>query len=342
MFGLKFDVLTIGTGTRDVFVRTSALKPVKNSEHLEHIGFPAGAQCLPAGGKIEVDAPLVTIGGGAANAAVTFARQGLRTGALLKIGRDDAGYDIGRDLARERVKTIPVYDPKEATAYSVVLLSENGERTILHYRGASKDLRADDIPFRRLRTRWAYIVPGHISPSVIQKLIYALKKEGTKIAMNPSEFYVKFGWKKLAIMLRKIDVIFMNREEASVFTGIGYEDERGIFRKLDELIGGIAVMTDGKRGVMASDGKKIYRAGTFKEKKVLDRTGAGDAFGSGFVSALARKTEWTEKDIAEAIRVATANATSVVEHLGAEKGILRHRDLADSRWKKLPVHIKNI
>jgi sugar/nucleoside kinase (ribokinase family) len=143
-------------------------------------------------------------------------------------------------------------------------------------------------------------------------------------------------------MLRKVDVILMNREEASLFTGVGYEDEKGIFRKFDELVKGIAVMTDGKKGVLASDGKKIFRAGTFKEKKVMDRTGAGDAFGSGFVSVLARKKEWSDKDIAEAIRVGTANATSVVEHIGAEKGIIRRHDLSDPRWKKLTIQIKNI
>jgi sugar/nucleoside kinase (ribokinase family) len=101
------------------------------------------------------------------------------------------------------------------------------------------------------------------------------------------------------------------------------------------LIDGIAVMTDGARGAIVSDGRYIYRAGIFKEKKLVDRTGAGDAFGSGFVAGFILK-----KDIHFALRLASANATSVVEKIGAQAGILRRKDFNLARWQYLDLDVE--
>jgi len=112
-----------------------------------------------------------------------------------------------------------------------------------------------------------------------------------------------------------------------------YGNISGIFRKFDEIVPGIAVMTDGVKGVFVSNGKSIFRAGIFREKEILDRTGAGDAFGSGFVAGLLIHKE----DIRKALLVASANATSVVEHIGAQKGILKREELKDSRWNRFSI-----
>ena len=103
-------------------------------------------------------------------------------------------------------------------------------------------------------------------------------------------------------------------------------------KKLDELISGTAVMTDGPKGAYVSDGEYFYQAKIFKEKKLVDRTGAGDAFGSGFVAGLIQK-----EDVLRALRLASANATSVVETVGAQAGILRKHDLSAKRWQYLDM-----
>ena len=113
---------------------------------------------------------------------------------------------------------------------------------------------------------------------------------------------------------------------------------------------GIAVMTDGPNGAMVSDGESIFSVGTYKEKRVADRTGAGDAFGSGFVAGLMRHheragkiaPEFSEKAIEYAIKLASANATSVVESIGAEAGILKRTDFeSERRFKNLKMQIKS-
>lgn len=330
-----YDVITIGTATRDVFIKSSLFKVLKDPQHLKKIGFKTGeAECFALGSKIEIEQPVFTTGGGAANAAVTFSRQGLKIGALVKVGADDAGGAIIQNLKEEKIKPIIAGDEKYGTAYSTILLAPGGERTILVYRGASGEFKKNEIPLRKLRAPWFYISPGTIPIALMEAVIGHLKSKGAMIAMNPSKSYLEGGVKRLKTILQKLDAVIVNREEAAYLTGVDYSEARKIFEKFDEIMPGLAVVTDGPRGAQVSDGQYLYRAGIFKEKKLIDRTGAGDAFGSGFIAGLIEK-----KDICFALRLATANATSVVEAVGAEAGILSKKDFKNKRWQYLDLEI---
>ncbi len=348
-------VLTIGTGTRDIFLKSGLFKILRDPKHLEQIGFPTGeAQCFAMGGKVEIDDLVATVGGDAANAAVTFARQGFKTETLIKIGGDQNGRDVYNHLIKERVKLIFRPDGRFKMDSSVILLSADGERTILVFRDVSKSWQKKDIPLNKLDQEIVYVAPGRIPFPVLETALAKLKKNGAFIAMNPSKHYLELGPAKLKNIFKYLDLIVANREEGSYLTGVKYEDEAGIFRKFDDLFGGLVVMTDGPKGVLVSNGEKIYRAGIFKEKKIVDRTGAGDAFGSGFVAGLHHVSssmyhvskgvrEFTDTDIMRAIRLGSANATSVVEVIGAQPGILTKKQFEDeSRWKNLSVTVKKI
>lgn len=114
---------------------------------------------------------------------------------------------------------------------------------------------------------------------------------------------------------------------------------------------GILAVTSGKGGATISDGKYIYKAGIFRERKLVDRTGAGDAFGSGFVAGLIRQIRNPKFEIRNlspeavkyAIRLASANATSVVEKIGATEGILTKKEFdKDKRWRDLRIEVKRL
>lgn len=339
-----FDVITIGTATRDIFLMSPFFRVLYDPKHLKKIGFPTGeAQCLTLGGKIEINQPVFATGGGAANAAVTFSRQGLKVATLIKIGQDESAESILKELKEEKITPLAIREKNKATAFSVILLAPTGERTILVYRGASSDLKIKDIPFKKLKTSWVYISPGDISFPVIEKIFNYFSKNKTLIAFNPSRYFLEMGIKKLAPLLNKSKAVFLNREEAAYLTGISYSKEKEIFKKLDNLVPGIAVMTDGRKGVLVSDGIRLYSAGIFKGK-VIDRTGAGDAFASGFVAGLIQKKESCNKGLCRsssieyAIRLGSANATAVVSKIGAKEGILTKREFEKSkRWRYLPI-----
>lgn len=331
-----FDVITIGTATRDVFLRSPKFKVLRDPEHLKKLGFVTGeAECFALGSKISVEAPVFTFGGGAANAAVTFARQEFTTAALVKVGADEHGAALLAHLKRERVMPFAAIDRKAGTAYSVALLTAGGERTILSYRGASENLARRDIPWRKLSARWAYVTPGAIPFPLIRELVAFLKRRGTSVAMNPSSHYLAMGTEKLKPLLALLDVVVVNREEAALLTGIDFSKERRVFKRFDELVPGLAVVTDGPRGAKVSDGRYLYTADIFKEKKLVDRTGAGDAFGSGFVAGLIQK-----RDVHHALRLAAANATAVVEKMGAQAGILTKKEFTASRFQYLNLDVE--
>ncbi len=341
-----FDVLTIGTATRDVFLTSPYFTVLKDPEHLKKIGFVEGeATCFALGSKVDVGEPVFTTGGGATNAAVTFARQGFRTAAMISLGNDENGRAVLADLAVNKVEPLMFCSKKHATAYATLLLSKNGERTVLVARGASDDLRVTPALLQKAKATWVYIAPGAIPFPVISKLVNHYAALGAHIAINPSGHYLKYGVKRLQPIFKKAHVVILNRAEASRLTGAAYENERAIFKRFESLFGGLAVMTDGAQGVMVSNGKTIYKAGIFKEKALLDRTGAGDAFGSGFVAALLRNSAgvkagdtYSAHAVEEAIRFASANATAVVEHIGAKQGILTVSQFArDARFKNLVI-----
>lgn len=342
-----YDVITIGTATRDVFLTSPLFRVFRDPEHLKKLGFAAGeAQCFALGAKVGVDDMVLTSGGGATNAAVTFARQGLKTAALIKVGNDEAAESIRKELLKEKVRPMLAYEDKKGTAYSTILLAVGGERTILVYRGASEDLTLKDVK-NLPASRWAYITPGAIDFKVIKTLVEELHRRGVLMAINPSKAYIQMGLKKLQPILNKMKAVILNREEASYLTGVPYNNEKGIFKTLDKVVLGIAVMTEGPKGVLVSDGTKMFRAGIFKEKMVADRTGAGDAFGSGFVAGLIHKKETCSRNLCRpvnveyAVRLGSANATSVVEYIGAKEGILRKSDFNSSRWKNLQVWVQS-
>lgn len=344
-----YDIITIGTSTRDIFLTSPLFRILRDPKHLKKIGVLNGeAQCFALGSKIEISQPIFTTGGGATNAATTFSRQGLKTAALIKLGHDDSADCILKELKKEGVSPLIIRDKNKATAYSVILLAPTGERTILVYRGASEELKIKEIPFGKTKSRWAYISPGKIPYPVIQKLFNYFLKNKTLIVFNPSKYFLDMGIRKLKPLLNKTKVAILNREEASYLTGINYQKEKEIFKKLDKAINGIAIMTDGANGVLVSDGKMICRAKTFKNGRVIDRTGAGDAFGSGFVAGLMRqnltpKTYNLKPIIEYAIRLGSANATSVIEKIGAKQGIISKKDFDNNpRWRSLEIKITKI
>lgn len=328
-----FDVITIGSATRDIFLKSGLFKVLRDPKHLETVGFPTGeAQCFALGSKITVDSFARTAGGDAANAAVTFARQGLSTAMVVKIGDDESGREIIKELAAEHI-TFLNKPQKGETDYATILLAPGGERTILLRRGTP--IQRKGIPFPKLKAQWAYIAPANIDAAIMRDIFATLKKNGVKIAFNPSGYYIKNYAKDLKAMIAQSDVVIANREEAALFTDVAFHDEKKLFKKFDAMVNGIAIMTDGPRGALASDGHTVYRCSTFKEKGIEERTGAGDAFGSGFVAGFIRSN-----DICYALRLAAANSTSVIEYVGAQAGILSKKDFEGKRWKFVNLDVE--
>jgi ribokinase len=302
-------VLTIGAAVQDVFLSHShELKPVSDKTADELF------LRIELGSKNDVNNINFSTGGGATNAAVTFARQGLETQFMGTIAHDPAGLVVLGDLDKEGVDTTYVsYSEKYSTGYSVVLLASNGERTFLTYRGASTHYDIHNFDLDDSSADWLYATSMAGNMEIIDKLFTQAKKLGMKICFNPGRGELAHT-EKLRGLLEDVDVLLVNRDEAQMI--VHGEELEELTRKLLNYVPTV-IVSDGPNGVMASDGKTIVRAGMYEDVKVVDRTGAGDAFGSGFLA------HWAlDRSLKDCIVFASANSTSVVTKIGAKAGIL--------------------
>lgn len=301
-------ILSIGAAVQDVFLSHSdEFKAVCLNPH----------ECfmqLTLGSKADVNKIDFTTGGGATNAAITFVRQGLEAEFMGSVGDDPAAHAVLADLDKEGVDTSRVHTSKKYnTGYSVLLLAPNGERTILTYRGASTHYTLNDFDFSGVDADWLYISSMSGQMDVLDQVFAEAKQQGMKIMFNPGKGELKHT-DQLKGLLDDVDVLLVNKDEMqSIVEG---EDSEELVRHGLHYVPTI-VVTDGPNGVVASDGKSIVRAGMYEDVKVIDRTGAGDAFGSGFLS------QWAQgASLKDSIIFASANSTSVVTKIGAKTAIL--------------------
>jgi len=302
-------MLTIGAAVQDVFLsHSSELKPVSDKTADELF------LKIELGSKNDVNNIDFSTGGGATNAAVTFTRQGLDVEFMGTISHDPAGDAVISDLDKEGVGTSYVsYSDKYHTGFSVVLLASTGERSFLTYRGASTHYDIKNFDMDDIGADWLYITSMAGNVDIIDKIFNQAKSLGTKIFFNPGKGELE-KTDKVKALLEDVDILSVNKEEAQMLVnGDGLEE---LIRRLLNYVP-VVIISDGPNGVMASDGKTIVKAGIYEDVKVIDRTGAGDAFGSGFLS------QWVQgRSLNDSIVFASANSTSVVTKIGAKAGIL--------------------
>jgi ribokinase len=318
----KPKILTIGKTTQDVFLKSDEFDPHKEGK----IAYTH----LPLGVKMEVNDVTFTTGGNAGNVAVTFARQGLDARYMWTLGYDPASETILRDLDEEDVDTSHVVRKERYQAgYSTILIATNGERTILNHRGVSTDKRGVDLDFDVIaEVDWVY--PSSLANGGIELLRHIVdyaEKSATKVMLNPAGPELAEP-QKLRSLLESVEVLCVNKEEMQMLVE-GDTLEELVRHALHYVP--VVIVSDGPNGVVASDGKTLVRAGMYEDVEVIDRTGAGDAFASGFLS------QWAQgKSLKDSIIFASANSTSVVTKIGAKAGILKHKvSLHD-----MPIHEK--
>ena len=302
-------ILSIGAAVQDVFLSHSVeFKPV--SDIPAHEVFLK----LDLGSKADVNNIDFSTGGGATNASVTFARQGLHALFMGTIGHDPAGNAVLEDLDKEGVDTTHIsYSDKFNTGYSTLLLAPSGERTILTYRGASTHYELRNFKLDEAEADWIYLssLAGNIE--LLDSVLRQAREKGMKVFLNPGKGELQH-MAELKSLLEDVDVLLVNKEEAQQIVD-GHSLEELVRRLLNYVP--LAIVSDGPNGIVASDKLTVVRAGMYEDVKVIDRTGAGDAFGSGFLSHFSQG-----KSLKDSIVFASANSTSVVTKIGAKAGIL--------------------
>lgn len=317
----EFDVVTIGSATVDMFADTQSelIRIDTPSHHAAMIAFPLGS-------KVIIDAMEFQTGGGGTNTATAFARLGLRTAYLGKIGKDGNGAMIKQKLAEEGIAFIG--GEGDISGLSVVLNSFANDRTILAYKGTNNQFSPEDVqPFT---SRWIYL--SSMMGQSLETARQVILQQNCKLAFNPSNYQAKQGYERLQGIVDQVDFLVMNREEANKFFALDYTEQRPIedlVLRFRELPPSIVAITDGKEGAYVYDREALYFAHPNPDLKVKETTGAGDAFASSFTAALAYN-----KSTTDALQWAMTNAESVLQYRGAKEKLLSKSELEDEVAKR--------
>jgi len=302
-----YDILSIGGTALDVFLQ------LHEASVNCRLDTDICQLCMNYADKIPVEKITNVAGvGSAPNTAVGSARLGLQAALYTVIGNDSAGKDSLAVFKKEKVVTkYVVVDKKNRTDHSTII-SFQGERTLLTFQAP----RIFRLP-KDIKTKWIFLgaLPnGH--KILHEQLIKMVKKQGVKLVFNPGAHELREGIEHLKSILAVLEVLIINKEEAWRLLGGKDEDIKLLLIKLKNFGPKIVVITDGKNGAVSFDDQNFYHQSIYN-LPVVEKTGAGDAFATGFIAAL-----FYNLDIKEALQWGNANSANVIQHIGAQVGLL--------------------
>jgi len=309
-----FDAVTVGGTVQDIIFITKEGKTISNYNDplcQKLIGFEEGA-------KIYSKEVYFTSGGGAANLAVGLSRFGVKTSILSRLGKDDIGKTIISNLKKEGVDTSNLQlDSHLSTGISfIVSFPKSPKQVIFSYRGANDKLK---VPTQKISTRW--FVVSSLSFSHWTNILDYIISQKCEILWNPGISQIRIPFSVFSKYLKQIMIFVVNEDEAReiVFrkNKIKKISLKEVIKQIYSLGPKIVVVTQGKNGATAFDGKNFY----FKKAKktnIINVTGAGDAFNSGFLAYYMKYAS-----INKALEGGILNSAAVISQIGAQKGLFK-------------------
>lgn len=312
----KLDIVAVGDIVTDAFIR------LKEAEVHCDINREKCQICLRFGDKIPYESVDVVAGvGNSANAAVAAARLGLKSALLSDIGNDESGKRSREVLEQEKVITDYITTHEGFVSNYHYVLWYHEERTIL--------IKHQEYPYRLPHIpepRWMYLSSLAPNSLAYHKEIsdYLLSHTEVRLAFQPGTFQIKLGFEALRNLYERSEVFFCNVEEARLILNLsGDEPITKLLEGIRKLGPKISVITDGPKGAYAFDGETMWHMPMYPDPKPpFERTGAGDAFSSTFIAALA-----LGKSIPDALMWGPVNSMTVVQQVGAQKGLLTRAQL---------------
>lgn len=315
------DIITIGDSTIDTILAID-----EATLHCD-VNRDNCLLCLHYAEKIPIKTSFQSVGGNAANVSVGAQTLGFETAIVSDVGDDINGHVIRDELDCLGINTKFLRClPNQQTRYSVIL-EFKGERTVLSYY-AERSYALPELP----QTKWIFYTSLGASFEKLQRQLLAhLKKHpNIRLAMNPGTYQLQKGPAAIQSLLPHVDLLVVNKQEAMRLAG-KKQDATALCRALIKRGVAAVAITDGTKGSYASDGKTCYYLPAYPIKPI-SRTGAGDAYTSGFLAAL-----MLGKPVPEAMQWGTANAGGVIQKMGAQKGLLTRRQIENMirRYKKI-------
>ena len=306
-----YDIITCGSNSVDAFVETDTQLTSIKGEEGAFIAYPLGSKLLMK--HLEF-----VVGGGGTNVLETFVKQGFSCAYLGKIGCDVNGNKVFSWLKEKNVDFVG--QAGGDNGFAVVLDLKGKDRTILLHKGSNNSL-SDDLAYHKLKTKWFYSsAMMDESHETLKKVFRYMKNHGTKCVYNLNNIVAQKGLGHIKDLLSCCEVFILNKEEAELLVGSGSLEELGA--RLSVYGPRVVAITDGAAGVSVYSDQGFFTVHPRPDHKVVETTGAGDAFGSGLVSGLMHGLT-----LKESVLCGIRNAESVIAFVGAKRGALDKKTL---------------
>jgi ribokinase len=322
------NIITIGGATRDITFITDKGRVIETPENLTEQSLLA----FEYGAKINSEEVYYNFGGGACNTAATFSKLGISAAINCRIGNDDDGKSMIKNLEKLEINTELVQiDENRSTGFALVVVNKNGgDRVIFQHKGASNflEVKSENLAGK---SEWIYLtsLAGNWEED-LEEINKTIENGKVKLAWNPGAAQISAGKNKLEKFFKNTEILIINKDEA-IELATSDENLKLDFNEINnvEILAKniknwgakIIVITDGANGAYVYNEKKVLYAPSTLNKKI-DSTGAGDSFGSAFVGGYILAS-----DIEKALKYGIINSGSVVSEYGAQNGILERDEI---------------
>ena len=277
--------------------------------------------CFNYGEKIPVKKIKRGFGGSALNCAIGFANLSLETTIATIVGDDKDGREAVDFLRDNKVATDPVIREGNTNQSAIILYKK--ERTVLSYH--------DQRDYQKLKlapSDWIYFASAGRGSERLVDNIARLHERGARVCFNPGNWEL-INFKSFTKIAKISETFVLNKTEADQI--IGVMKTKSQLKAINEMGAKIAVITDGANGAYFSHDSSFFHMGILPSR-VVDPTGAGDSFSSGFVGALALGVE-----AEAAIKWGMANSSSVISETGANRGLLTIKNIGEVLEKAISL-----
>jgi len=252
-------------------------------------------------------------GGSAVNTSIDGARLGLKTAIIAKIGFDSFGRIVVDELLREGVDITGLrVSSKGRTGFTIVVIDRNGDIVMYGFKGVAEELEPSDVVDDIVvNARFIHIASLRIDTSI--RVAEIAKKSGAKVSWDPGRVLATKGVKELERLIKLVDIVTLNNREVAALTGLKPEEYKEAAKTVKELGPELVVVKLGPRGVYALSNDLNEEIPAVKVDRVVDTTGAGDAFAAGLIAGLIRGYT-TRKALLYANAVAALKITKLGSH----------------------------
>jgi len=301
-----FDLISIGNISIDLYFKGESLT------------FSDKRFQLAVGGKYFADQFHTSLGGGGANVAVGSAKYGLKTAVLGTIGNNPFKKMIVQLLENYKISTNLCSVEEDYFNISCILLSEDGERSIIHYSTPHRNILRKAASIKHLiEAKIVYLgnLPD-VSLSERELALNMCKKNNILTVVNLGVKDCRRPKHQLDNLLKKTDILIVNGHEFAELVKAQYKDihfkENVVKWYIPELEEKIVIITEGKKGSYGYFNHKITHQKAIQVNKIVDSTGAGDAYTAGFISQY-----FKTKNVEKAMEKGTQSAAKALIKIGA-------------------------